>query len=148
MWRFKGHDWDSRLESHQLKIIQRTKRDIRLFRLWKKSAYIEVRIAAIYKLKNQEILSHIVQTEQVDELRYEAVRKLTDKTLLAKIAIEDKSDYVRYVAHGKYAYCKGAESWDVSEMDEDTGKVLSGIMERNARLHFLATGHKTDEEWW
>ena len=70
MWRclFKGLDWDSRLEARQLKMIQRTKRDIQLFRLWKRSPNIEVRIAAIYKLKNQKMLSHIAQAEQVDEL--------------------------------------------------------------------------------
>lgn len=150
MWQclFKGLDWDSRIEAHQLKIVQRTKRDIRLFRLWKKSPYIEVRIAAIYKLKNQEMLSHIAQTEHVDELRYEAVRKLTDKTLLAKIAIEDESDFVRYVAHRKYACRKGDKLWDASEMDADAEKVISAIMERNAHLHFLATGQRADEEWW
>ncbi|MEA5035795.1 hypothetical protein [Cloacibacillus evryensis] len=150
MWRclFKGLDWDSRLEARQLKMIQRTKRDIQLFRLWKRSPYIEVRIAAIYKLKNQGLLSHIAQAEQVDELRYEAVRKLTDKTLLDKIAIKDKSDYIRYIAHRKCACQKGSELWDASEMDEDAEKVLSAIMERNAYLHFLATGQEPDEEWW
>ncbi len=150
MWQclFKGLDWDSRIEAHQLKILQRTKRDIRLFRFWKKSPYIEVRIAAIYKLKNQEMLSRIAQTEHVDELRYEAVRKLTDKTLLAKIAIEDESDYIRYVAHRKYACRKGVNLWDASEMDAGAEKVLSAIMERNAHLHFLATGQRADEEWW
>lgn len=33
-------------------------------------------------------------------------------------------------------------------MDEDAEKVLSAIMERNAYLHFLATGQEPDEEWW
>lgn len=150
MWRclFKGLDWDSWLEAHQLKMIQRTKRDIQLFRLWKRSHYIEVRIAAIYKLKNQEMLSHIAQAEQVDELRYEAVRKLTDKTLLAKIAIKDESDYIRYIAHRKCACQKGSELWDASKTDADAEKVLSAIIERNSHLHFLATGQRADEEWW
>ena len=150
MWRclFKGLDWDSSLEAHHLRIMQQTKSDIRLFRLWKKSPYIEVRIAAIYKLKDQDLLAHIAQTESVDELRYEAVKKLTDKTLLAKIAIEDKSDCIRYVAHRKCAYCIEDKSWDASEMDADAEKVLSAIMEHNAHLHFLVTGQRTDEEWW
>lgn len=141
-------DWDSRFEAHQFKILQRTKSDIRIFRLWKKSPYIEVRITAIYKLKNQELLSHIALTEHVDELRYEAVSKLTDKTLLAKIAIEDKRDYIRDAARRKCAYRKEDNMWDASEMDEDVEKMLVALMERNAHLHFLASGQRVDEEWW
>ena len=140
-------DWDSRVEAHQLKMVQRTKKDTRIFRLWKKSPYIEVRIAAIYKLENQELLAQTAQNEPVDELRFEAVRKLIDKTLLARITIEDKRDYIRFAAQQKHAYT-GNKTWDASEIDEEAVKVIVTFFEHNARLHFLATGQRADEEWW
>lgn len=47
-----------------------------------------------------------------------------------------------------HACRKGVNLWDASEMDADAEKVLSAIIERNAHLHFLATGQRADEEWW
>lgn len=62
--------------------------------------------------------------------------------------LSDELWYVRCIAHRKYACRKEANSRDASEMDEDTGKLLSAMMERNAYLHFAATGQRADEEWW
>lgn len=120
-----------RIRALQLKAVQKTDNDKRLFRIWKKSRYEDVRIAVICKLKDQASLGHIARKETLDGLRCEAVKRLDDKALLAKIAKEDRDDFVRFMAQKKFEYT-GSEPWYASkEMDEDVLKTILTILEND-----------------
>ena len=138
-------DWDSRIEERQMKAIRRTNKSAKLLRIWRRSPYVDVRAAAIHKLLSQSALTHIARYERMEHLRCEAVRKLRNRALLAIIAETDESETVRYIALRKLA---NSEPWNAVGMNEDAARVLTMMLEHNARLDCLATGDEAGEDLW
>lgn len=141
-------DLDSRIEARQLKAVQEAKSSKRLFHIWKKSPYVDVRGAAIHKLNEQAMLEIVARNERMIPLRCEAVRKLKNVAPLSIISSEDEDETVKYIAKRKLEYTDCDSYKDLADMDDNAAKALSMILEHNARLDALATGKRDDEEWW
>jgi hypothetical protein len=100
----------SRREERQLKTVQQMDDPKRLLGIWHRRPFIDVRVAVVYKLKEQSLLERVALHDTYSEVRCEAVKKLTDMIVLAHIAQNDENEFVHFIAKRKLEYINGGAS--------------------------------------
>jgi capsule polysaccharide export protein KpsC/LpsZ len=123
----------------QQRMVRRTEDNQRLFLIWRKSRYNDVRMAVIRKMQDQNAMAVIAQCESDDGLRAEAVKRLEDKVLLRRIAKADKSDFVRVIAQKHYEYT-GDGPWMSLKQYEETAQDIIEYLQRHTVMSIAGTG--------